>query len=142
MRVLSNTYTNSVSGISDDLVRRLSSACLQDTSIKDQLTHAVRVIPGDGNDINEQAFKAKHAAMPLLTKVQKALRKAPVVPFLSFEHAVNTLFEKGELSSDERATLLDYDAKRKLSVRVDEFTFDMEIISLNQNSEEVSANAA
>lgn len=128
MRVLTNTYTSSVSGISDDLVRRLSSASMQDTSIKDQLTHAVHIVKGDGNDINEQAFKAKHAAMPLLSKVQKALRKAPIVPFLSFENAVTKLHEKGDLTDAEKTTLLAYNEKRKLSVRVDEFTFEMEII--------------
>ena len=95
MRVLTNTYTSSISHISDDLVRELSTASMQDSSIKAQLTHLVKVMPGDGNDINEQAFKAKHAAMPLLSKVQKALRKSPVVPFISFEHAVDTMHKAG-----------------------------------------------
>jgi acyl-CoA dehydrogenase len=128
MRVLTNTYTSSVRGISDDLVRELSAATMQDSSIRTQLTHAVHVVKGDGNDINEQAFKAKHAAMPLLNRVQKTLRKAPIVPFLSFENAVNILLEKGEVTEAERVILLEYNEKRKLSVRVDEFTFDMEII--------------
>jgi hypothetical protein len=89
-------------------------------------------MPGDGNDINEQAFKAKHAAMPLLSKVQKALRKSPVVPFISFEHAVNTMHTAGTLTDAERSTLLEYNEKRKLSVRVDEFTFDMELLSAEE----------
>jgi alkylation response protein AidB-like acyl-CoA dehydrogenase len=144
MRVLTNTYTSSVRGISDDLKRELSEASMQDSSIKAQLTHAVKVIPGDGHDINEQAFKAKHAAMPLLKKVQKALRKAPVIPFLSFENAVNILNEKGELTDAEKSTLLEYNEKRKLSVRVDEFTFDMELLDASgeELSEESKANAA
>ena len=134
MRVLTNTYSSSVRGISDDLVRTLSAASMQDSSIKAQLTHAVHVVAGDGNDINEQAFKAKHAAMPLLNKVQKALRKAPIVPFLSFENAVNILLEQGELSQAETDTLLQYNEKRKLAVRVDEYTFDMELISAEQSA--------
>lgn len=138
MRVLTNTYTRSVPGISDDLVRSLSEACMLDSSIKAQLTHAVKVMPGDGNDINEQAFKAKHAAMPLLNKVQKALRKAPVIPFISFENAVTKLYEMGELNDSEMATLLDYDAKRKLSVRVDEFTFDMDLVPATTPEVEVA----
>ncbi|MFW8590392.1 acyl-CoA dehydrogenase [Glaciecola sp. 2405UD65-10] len=143
MRVLTNTYSNSVSGISDDLVRELSTASMQDSSIKAQLTHAVVVTPGDGNDINEQAFKAKHAAMPLLSKVQKALRKSPVIPFLSFENAVNKLQESGQLTDAEKATLLEYNEKRKLAVRVDEFTFDMEIVGIDGKVEEAKdANAA
>ena len=147
MRVLTNTYSSSVPGISDDLVRTLSAASMQDSSIKAQLTHAVHVVKGDGNDINEQAFKAKHAAMPLLSKVQKALRAAPVVPFLSFEHAVNVLHEKGDLTQAEVDTLLAYNEKRKLSVRVDEFTFDMELIPAQgkdseQETHESNASAA
>lgn len=143
MRTLTATYTRSVSGISDDLVRTLSTAALQDTSIKDQITSAVVVVPGDGNDINEQAFKAKHAAMPLLSKVQKALRKAPVIPFISFEHAVNTLHEKNELNAEERDILLAYNEKRKLSVRVDEFDFDLEMsVESDEITKQQAANAA
>lgn len=136
MRVLTNTYTSSVSGISDDLIRELSTAAMQDSSIKAQLTHAVVTMPGDGNDINEQAFKAKHAAMPLLNKVQKALRKSPVVPFLSFENAVCKLHEDGQLSDAEKVTLLEYNEKRKLAVRVDEFTFDMELLGVDGKLDE------
>lgn len=139
MRFLSNTYTSSVSSISDDLVRELAAASMQDTSIKQQLSHLVVSLPGDGNDINEQAFKAKHAAMPLLSKVQKALRNTPVIPFISFEHAVKTLLKAGDLTDTEAATLLAYDEKRKLSVRVDEFTFDM--VDVNELTAETSKAA-
>ena len=153
MRVLTNTYTSSISHISDDLVRELSTASMQDSSIKAQLTHLVKVTPGDGNDINEQAFKAKHAALPLLSKVQKALRKSPVIPFISFEHAVDTMHKAGDLTDAELTTLLQYNEKRKLSVRVDEFTFDMELLSAEETdgpsanksaskTEEATANAA
>ena len=152
MRLLTNTYSSSVRGISDDLVRELSAVSMNDSSIKKQLTHAVHVVKGDGNYINEQAFKAKHAAMPLLSRVQKALRKAPIVPFLSFENAVNQLLAKGEVSEAERITLLEYNEKRKLSVRVDEFTFDMDVIPAEirddftldgeQKEADIKANAA
>jgi acyl-CoA dehydrogenase len=142
MRVLTNTYSSSVSGISDDLVRELSTAALQDSSIKAQLSHLVVSIPGDGNDINEQAFKAKHAAMPLLSKVQKALRKTPVVPFISFENAVNKLQDAGELSQAEATILLEYNEKRMLAVRVDEFTFDMVDVNNAETSPPSAANAA
>jgi hypothetical protein len=144
MRALTNTYTSSVAQISDDLVRELATASLQDTSIKAQLTHLVVTEPGDGNDINEQAFKAKHAVMPLLSKVQKALRKEPVIPFVSFEHAVNKLLEKGEITAAEHTDLLSYDAKRKLSVRVDEFDFDLNLLAPGeeQSTAETRATAA
>ncbi|MFC3093013.1 acyl-CoA dehydrogenase [Alteromonas sediminis] len=141
MRLLTNTYTNSVTGISDDLVRKLSLAAMQDNSVKDQLTHLVKVVPGDGNDINEQAFKAKHAVLPLLSKVQKALRKEPVVPFVSFENAINKLQEKGLVTADEAAKLNDYNEKRKLAVRVDEFTFDMDLLSPEETDPTKQINA-
>lgn len=142
MRLITNTYTSSYNQIPDDLVRELSNAALQDSSIKRQLTHLVQVVAGDGNSINEEAFKAKHAAMPLLSKVQKALRKAPVIPFLSFENAVNKLHEAGSLTQQEVDVLLAYNEKRKLSVRVDEFTFDMELIDANGDKVVVEAKAA
>lgn len=131
MRTLTNTYTSSVSGISDDLVRELSMAAMQDSSIKAELTHLIKVKAGDGNDINEQAFIAKHAVMPILNKVQKALRAHPVVPFISFEHAVNKMLEAEQITQDEHTALLRYNAKRKLAVRVDEFTFDLELVDVD-----------
>lgn len=132
MRVLTNTYTNSTSTVSDKLVTELSAAAMEDSSVKAQLTHLVRPLAGDGNDINEQAFKAKHAVAPLLGKVQKALRKEPVVPFVSFENALNKLQEKGVINASEAAQLHDYNEKRKLAVRVDEFTFDLELLSAEE----------
>jgi alkylation response protein AidB-like acyl-CoA dehydrogenase len=131
MRLITNTYTNSTSSISDDLVRELSVAALKDSSIKKELTHLVVTCPGDGNDINEQAFLAKHAVMPLLKKVRKALRSSPVIPFVSFEHAVKQLEIAKELTSEDVAALLSYNEKRKLAVRVDEFTFELELIDVN-----------
>lgn len=142
MRVLTNTYTSAVPGISDELKRELSEAAMQDSTIKRQLTHLVKVIPGDGNDINEQAFKAKHAAMPLLKKIQKALRANPVVPHISFENIVNVLAEKGELTAEEAQLALDYNEKRKLAVRVDEYDFDLNLIDESQATEEQQASAA
>ncbi|MGQ8364700.1 acyl-CoA dehydrogenase [Glaciecola sp. 1036] len=142
MRVLTNTYTGATSKISDDLVRELSKAALEDSSIKAQITHLIKPVEGDGNYINEQAFKAKHAALPLLSKVQKALRSAPVVPFISFENAVEKLNERGELADNEKDILLDYNEKRKLAVRVDEFTFDMELVTDHLDTQEETVNAA
>jgi acyl-CoA dehydrogenase len=131
MRVLTNTYSNSVSSISDDLVRELSTAAMADNSIKAELTHLIKTSPGDGNDINEQAFKAKHAVMPILSKVQKALRAYPVVPFISFEYAIGEMLKADHINAEEHAALLDYNNKRKLSVRVDEFTFDLELVDVD-----------
>jgi alkylation response protein AidB-like acyl-CoA dehydrogenase len=142
MRFLTNTYTSSVSGISDDLVRELSEASMQQTSIKEQLSHLVKVAEGDGNDINQKAFDAKHASMPLLKKIHKLLRQNPVVPALSFENVVANLLEKGLLTQQEVDTVLDYNEKRKLAVRVDEYTFDLELIDINDTTSNEQANAA
>jgi acyl-CoA dehydrogenase len=146
MRVLTNTYTTATKGISDNLKRTLSEASMQDSSIKAQLTHLVKVIPGDGNDINEQAFKAKHAVLPQLKKIQKALRKTPVVPYVSFENAVGKLQQAGELTAKEVALVIEYNEKRKLAIRVDEFTFDMELLGSNlelvHEKEVAQSNAA
>jgi acyl-CoA dehydrogenase len=131
MRVLTNTYTTSVKSISDDLKRELSDATMMQSTIMKELTHLVTVIKGDANDINQQAFDAKHAVMPLLKKVQKALRKTPVIPFISFEHAVGKLQASGELTTDEVAAIIDYNDKRKVAIRVDEFTFDLELLDNN-----------
>ena len=142
MRLLTNTYTTSVPAISDDLVRELSEATMQQTSIKRELTHLVTVVPGDGNHINEQAFDAKHAAMPVLKKIQKLMRKNPVVPALSFENIVNTYKDQSLLTDNEVDLVLDYNEKRKLAVRVDEFTFDMELIEQGASEPAQHATAA
>lgn len=142
MRLLTNTYTSSVPGISDDLIRELSEASMKQSSIKRQLSHLVKVSPGDGNDINEQAFNAKHAVMPLLKKIQKTLRTNPVVPALDFENVVNKLVEQNLLTQEEKNLVLDYNEKRKLAVRVDEYTFDLELIDINQPEVTEQASAA
>ncbi len=142
MRLLTCTYTNSVSGISDKLSCELALASMQDNSIKAQLTHLVRPVAGDGNDINEQAFKAKHAVAHLLGKVQKALRKEPVIPFLSFENALNKLQERGVVAAQEAEMLHDYNEKRKLAVRVDEFNFDLEPLSQEKSDSSAKKDAA
>ncbi|MFT7216939.1 MAG: alkylation response protein AidB-like acyl-CoA dehydrogenase [Paraglaciecola sp.] len=132
MRVLTNTYSTSVKGISDNLKRELSDATMAQSSIMSELTHLVKVIPGDGNDINQQAFTAKHAVLPLLKTIRKSLRKNPLVPFISFEHAVTKMHAKGELNADDLALILDYNEKRKLAIRVDEYTFDLELLDTQQ----------
>jgi acyl-CoA dehydrogenase len=142
MRFLTNTYTSSVPGISDDLVRELSEATMQQSSVMGQLTHLVKVQPGDGNDINQQAFAAKHAVMPLLKKIQSALRKEPVVPALSFENVVLKLQQKGQLTDAEVNAVLDYNEKRKLAVRVDEYTFDLELVEEQGQEATQQASAA
>ena len=84
--------------------------------------------------------------MPQLRKIQKALRKTPVVPFISFEHAVGKLQQAGELTAQEVALVIEYNDKRKLAIRVDEFTFDMDLLDSNvklvNDKDSARANAA
>ena len=42
------------------------------------------------------------------------------------------LHENCELNADEYARVIDYNNKRQLAVRVDEYTFDMELLDANQ----------
>lgn len=142
MRLLTNTYTSSVTGISDDLVRTLAAATMQDNSIKRQLTHLVVPIAGDGNHINQQAFRAKHKVMPILSVVQKALRKEPVIPFVSFENAVTKLQQKGVITAQQLEELLHYDAKRKLAIRVDEYDFDMNLLTPDSDDKSITTVSA
>ena len=131
MRLLTNTYTRSVPSISDELKRELSDATMLQSSIMTELTHLVKVTPGDGHDINQQAFAAKHAVMPQLKKIHKALKETPVIPFISFEHAVSQLQAAGSLTTEDVKLVLDYNEKRKMAVRVDEYNFDLELLDTN-----------
>jgi acyl-CoA dehydrogenase len=68
------------------------------------------------------------------------------VPFISFEHAVGKLQQAGELTAQEVALVIEYNEKRTLAIRVDEFTFDMDLLDNNvelvNEKESVRANAA
>ena len=76
---------------------------------------------GDGYDINTQAFEAKHKVLPLLGKIQKALRANPVNPGTLFSDALTALKDRGDITQAELEAVLDYDTKRMLAVRVDEY---------------------
>jgi alkylation response protein AidB-like acyl-CoA dehydrogenase len=138
MRMLTATYSNSTKGISDDLVRELAEASLQNNQFKHQITHLVQTVAGDGYDINYQAFIAKHTVMPLLRKVQKELRRKPVEPTYNFTQIVAEMQQRGVLNQTEADALLDYDAKRAVAVRVDEYTYDLELLqegNVQQNNQ-------
>lgn len=129
MRLLTATYSNSTHAISDDLVRELSEVSLQNNAFRKEITHLVETKAGDGYDINYQAFIAKHAVMPMLRKVQKALRAQPVAPATNFSDIVAEMQKRGVLNQTEADAVLDYDAKRRVAVRVDEYDFDLNLLS-------------
>lgn len=128
MRLLTKRFSNATKSVSDDLVRDLAEASLENNQFKNQLTHLVMTKPGDGFEINHQAFIAKHTVMPILRKIQKVLRKQPASPLLNFEQLVEELVNRGELNQTERDAVLDYNAKRKVAVSVDEYDFDMNLL--------------
>lgn len=128
MRVLTGTFSNSSKGISDDLVRELAEASLQNNEFKNDITHLVQTVAGDGYDINYQAFIAKHTVMPILRKMQKALRANPVSPLLNFDQIVDKLASTNVLTKSEADAVRDYDSKRKLAVRVDEYDYDLNLL--------------
>ncbi len=134
MRFLTGTYGNSTKAISDDLARKLAEASLQNTEFKNQITHLVQVTAGDGFDINYQAFVAKHNVMPTLRKIQKSLRANRLEPTYNFAQIVAALVERGDLSQSEADAVLDYNDKRQVAVRVDEYDFDLNLI--DENAEE------
>mgnify|MGYP000176045972 CR=1 FL=1 len=50
---------------------------------------------------------------------------------VSFEYAIGEMLKADHINAEEHAALLDYNNKRKLSVRVDEFTFDLELVDVD-----------
>lgn len=129
MRLLTATYSNSTHAISDDLVRELSEVSLQNNAFRNEITHLVETKAGDGYDINYQAFIAKHAVMPILRNIQKALRKEPVAPGSDFATIVAEMQKLGVLNQADADAVLDYDAKRRVAVRVDEYDFDLNLLT-------------
>ncbi|WP_448548512.1 acyl-CoA dehydrogenase [Thalassotalea fusca] len=127
MRTLTVTYSDKTIKISDDLVRELAHQSQLDTEFKQQLTHLIVSVPGDGHDINHQAYKAKLAVLPLLSKVKKALRAKVFTAGTHFQFTIENAFSAGVISEQERAQLVDYNLKRERAVRVDEFDFDMNL---------------
>ncbi|UAA38943.1 acyl-CoA dehydrogenase [Paraneptunicella aestuarii] len=129
MRLITKRYSNATTGVSDDLVRQLAEASMENNAFKAQISHLVKATEGDGYDINTQAFEAKHKVLPILNKIQKTLRSNPVAPATSFDDMLVELQKRGDLDSTEVAAVTDYNEKRKVAVRVDEYDFDLNLLS-------------
>lgn len=142
MRLLTQRYTNATRAITDDLARELAEASLENNAFKAQITHLVATTEGDGYDINTQAFTAKHRVMPVLTKIQKVLRKQPVAPATPFEDMLAQLQSRGELTEAEVEAVTDYNQKRKVAVRVDEYDFDLNLLQDGQPKAALQTEAA
>ncbi|GGI82404.1 acyl-CoA dehydrogenase [Shewanella hanedai] len=129
MRLLTVTYSPKMQKVNDDLVRELAEQAQLNTEFKRNLTHLIKPVPGDGNDINEQAYLAKMNCLPLLAKVKKALRKRQFKAGTRFSITLDAALEAKVIEPSEHKQLQDYNLKRERAIRVDEFDFDMNLIT-------------
>ncbi len=128
MRFATWTYSEKMPKINDSLIRQLAEAAQTDTAFKRQITHLIKPVEGDGHDINEQAYKAKMAVLPLLAKVKKALRGKEFKAGVRFGDTLANALAAGVISADEHTKLADYNDKRELAIRVDEFDYDLNLL--------------
>ncbi|MBV7314632.1 acyl-CoA dehydrogenase [Shewanella sp. NIFS-20-20] len=131
MKFITLTYSANMPKISDDLVRELAQAAQMNTKIKAQLTHLIRPVEGDGNDINEQAYLAKMECLDLLARVKIALRKKVFRAGVRFSDTLDAALSAGVINPTEHQQLVSYNHKRELAIRVDEFDFDMNLLTPN-----------
>ncbi|WP_119969080.1 acyl-CoA dehydrogenase [Shewanella japonica] len=129
MRLITMTYSGKMVKVNDDLVRELAEQAQLDTAFKKQLTHLVKPVAGDGNYINEQAYLAKMTCLPLLAKVKKALKQRVFKAGVRFSITLDNALDAKVISADEHKLLQDYNLKRERAIRVDEFDFDLNLIS-------------
>ena len=128
MKLVTVTYSPKMKKINDDLVRELAHQAQLNTGFKRQLTHLIKPVAGDGNYINEQAYLAKIACLPLLAKVKKGLKQRVFKSGVRFALTLDAALEAKVISSGEHKQLQDYNLKRERAIRVDEFDFDMNLV--------------
>jgi alkylation response protein AidB-like acyl-CoA dehydrogenase len=119
----------SKSKISDKLITDLAEDTLKDNDAKRELTSLVRMIGRDGFTVLEDAYKAKLAVLPLLDELKKAVRKGKVAKQLTFAELVDASVAANVINAEQQQELMAYDAKRKLAIAVDEYTFDLELLT-------------
>lgn len=131
MKLITVTYSPKMKKINDDLVRELAHQAQLNTGFKRQLTHLVKPVVGDGNDINEQAYLAKIACLPLLAKVKRGLKQRAFRPGVKFTLTLDAALEAKAITVGEYKQLQDYNLKRERAIRVDEFDFNMNPVDDN-----------
>ncbi|MBU2883809.1 acyl-CoA dehydrogenase [Psychrosphaera sp. B3R10] len=127
--------------VSDKMITTLSDATLKNDGAKKELTHLVSMKGRDGFSVLTEAYEAKLAVLPLLDKMKQAVRAGKLVKQLTFEELVLAAAEVHVISVDEKDELLQYDVKRKLAIAVDEYTFDMELLTNNGVDEPILKSA-
>jgi acyl-CoA dehydrogenase len=117
------------SKISDKMITDLAEETLKDNGAKKELTSLVRMIGRDGFTVLEDAYKAKLDVLPILDEMKKALRKGTIKKQLTFAELVEAASAASVITAEQVVKLSDYDAKRKLAIAVDEYTFDLELLT-------------
>ena len=74
-------------------------------------------------------------------KLKQAMRQGKIAKQLTFGELVDVAAEAYVVNSDERDALLDYNEKRKLAIAVDEYTFDMELLTGLETEEPILKSA-
>ncbi|MBU2919568.1 acyl-CoA dehydrogenase [Psychrosphaera sp. F3M07] len=117
------------SKVSDKMITDLAEATLKDDDAKKSLTSLVRMVGRDGFTVLEDAYKAKLDVLPLLDKMKSAVRAGTIKKQLTFAELVDVATAADVLTAEEKDRLSAYDVKRKLAIAVDEYTFDLELIT-------------
>ena len=117
------------SKVTDKMITTLAEATLKNDGAKAELTHLVSMKGRDGFTVLAEAYKAKLDVLPALDKIKKALREGKITKQLTFSELVDVAGAAYVVSADEHDALLDYDVKRKLAIAVDEYTYDMELLT-------------
>jgi acyl-CoA dehydrogenase len=137
-RVVANTLKVSLgipfmsrTKISDKMITDLAEETMKNNGAKAELTHLVKVQPGDGYSELQVAFEAKLAVMPLLKKLQGLVRAGTIDKQLTFGDLVAVAFEGKHISESEQDALNDYNIKRKIAIDVDEYDNDMNLLDMS-----------
>jgi acyl-CoA dehydrogenase len=140
MKLLTMSYRHKMPKISDDLIRELAKQAQLNTRIKQQLTHLVKVTPGSGHEINQNAYLAKLDCLELLAKVKKAVRAKQIEPASTFAELISNAYEQSVITAEQLKQLRDYNTKRELAIRVDEFDFNMNLLNpdLSENERKIA----
>jgi acyl-CoA dehydrogenase len=117
------------SKISDKMITDLAEATFKDAAAKKTLTSLVSMVGRDGFTVLEDAYKAKLDVLPLLDAMKAATRSGKIDKQLRFAQLVDVALEAGVITADDKEKLTAYDTKRKLAIAVDEYTFDMELLT-------------